>query len=107
MPNSTMVRDTMSGEPRINLSVNLNKVALLRNSRGASNPAPLRAAEAAIDAGVQGLTLHWRQDERHTRQADVRNLCALARERGVEGLLTGEGQRGQLDQLFHLQGPVA
>jgi pyridoxine 5-phosphate synthase len=74
----------------INLSVNLNKVALLRNSRGASNPSPMRAAEVAIEAGVQGLTLHWREDNRHTRADDVRDLCALAAERGVEFNLEGD-----------------
>jgi pyridoxine 5-phosphate synthase len=76
----------------MNLSVNLNKVALLRNSRGANNPAPRRAAEACIDAGAAGLTLHWRQDERHTREADVRDLCALAVERGVEFNLEGDAR---------------
>jgi pyridoxine 5-phosphate synthase len=74
----------------INLSVNLNKVALLRNSRGASNPGPRRAAEVCIDNGVAGLTLHWREDNRHTRAEDVRELCALARERGVEFNLEGD-----------------
>lgn len=82
----------------INLSVNLNKVALLRNSRGADNPSPLRAAEVCIDAGVQGITLHWRQDERHTREADVRDICALCKDRGVEFNLEGD-QRGDLVAL--------
>jgi pyridoxine 5-phosphate synthase len=82
----------------INLSVNLNKVALLRNSRGATNPAPRVAAEACIRAGAAGLTLHWREDNRHTREADVRELCALARERGVEFNLEGDGR----DELMAL-----
>lgn len=82
----------------INLSVNLNKVALLRNSRGARNPGPVRAAEVCIDAGVAGLTLHWRADERHTRKADVYDLVALARERGVEFNLEGD-QRAELVEL--------
>jgi len=82
----------------INLSVNLNKVALLRNSRGGNNPSPVVAAEACIRAGVQGLTLHWRQDNRHTRESDVRDLCALARERGVEFNLEGD-QRAELTEL--------
>ena len=51
----------------ISLSVNLNKVALLRNSRGAQNPSPRTAGVACLDAGAYGLTLHWRADERHTR----------------------------------------
>ncbi|HWM86614.1 MAG TPA: pyridoxine 5'-phosphate synthase [Kofleriaceae bacterium] len=76
----------------MNLSVNLNKVALLRNSRGGVNPAPRVAAETCIRAGAAGLTLHWREDNRHTRERDVRDLCALARERGVEFNLEGEGR---------------
>ncbi|MEZ4401918.1 MAG: pyridoxine 5'-phosphate synthase [Kofleriaceae bacterium] len=81
-----------------NLSVNLNKVALLRNSRGHDNPSPRVAAHACIDAGVAGLTLHWRADERHTREADVRDLRAICRERGVEFNLEGD-ERPALHQL--------
>jgi len=82
----------------INLSINLNKVALLRNSRGATNPSPLVAAQACIDAGVQGLTLHWREDNRHTKLADVHDLCSLAKEKGVEFNLEGD-QREELVAL--------
>jgi pyridoxine 5-phosphate synthase len=74
----------------MNLSVNLNKVALLRNSRGADNPSPLRAAITCVEAGAAGLTLHWREDNRHTHESDVRDLRALARERGVEFNLEGD-----------------
>jgi pyridoxine 5-phosphate synthase len=74
----------------VNLSVNLNKVALLRNSRGHDNPSPRVAAHACLDAGAAGLTLHWRADERHTREADVRDLRAICRERGVEFNLEGD-----------------
>ena len=77
-------------EPRvtISLSVNLNKVALLRNSRGGSNPSPRVAGIACLDNGAYGLTLHWRADNRHTRAEDVRReaLEAVNRvlsERGV------------------------
>ncbi|HTM22899.1 MAG TPA: pyridoxine 5'-phosphate synthase [Kofleriaceae bacterium] len=76
----------------MNLSVNLNKVALLRNSRGARNPGPLRAAEVCIDAGVAGLTLHWRQDNRHARASDVRAFAALCHQRGVEFNLEGDAR---------------
>jgi pyridoxine 5-phosphate synthase len=82
----------------INLSVNLNKVALLRNSRGHANPSPRIAAETCIKAGVAGLTLHWRDDNRHTRADDVRELCALAKDRGVEFNLEGD-QREELVAL--------
>jgi pyridoxine 5-phosphate synthase len=74
----------------IALSVNLNKVALLRNSRGGSNPSPRVAANLCLDAGAMGITLHWRQDNRHTRESDVRDLRALCRERGVEFNLEGD-----------------
>lgn len=74
----------------INLSVNLNKVALLRNSRGATNPSPRVAGQACLDNGAYGLTLHWRADNRHTRIDDVRALRALCDERGAEFNLEGD-----------------
>ncbi|HMG55938.1 MAG TPA: pyridoxine 5'-phosphate synthase [Kofleriaceae bacterium] len=74
----------------ISLSVNLNKVALLRNSRGAANPAPLVAGRTCLDAGAYGLTLHWRADNRHTRADDVRALRALCDQRGAEFNLEGD-----------------
>jgi pyridoxine 5-phosphate synthase len=67
------------------LSVNLNKVALVRNQRGADLPSVRVAAETCVDAGAGGITLHPRPDERHARPADVRELAALAaRGRGFE-----------------------
>jgi pyridoxine 5-phosphate synthase len=74
----------------INLSVNLNKVALLRNSRGAANPSPHTAGITCLDAGAYGLTLHWRADNRHTRADDVRVLRQLCKERGAEFNLEGD-----------------
>ena len=74
----------------ISLSVNLNKVALLRNSRGAANPSPLVAGRICLDSGAYGLTLHWRADNRHTRVEDVRALRALCDERGAEFNLEGD-----------------
>ena len=74
----------------IALSVNLNKVALLRNSRGGANPSPRVAANTCLDAGASGITLHWRHDNRHTRESDVRDLRALCRERGAEFNLEGD-----------------
>ena len=72
------------------LSVNLNKVALLRNSRGATNPGPLYAAEVCIEAGASGITLHLREDLRHAREDDVREISRLCAERGVEFNLEGD-----------------
>ena len=74
----------------ISLSVNLNKVALLRNSRGAHNPSPRVAGVCCLDNGAYGLTLHWRADNRHTRQDDVRELRALCEQRGAEFNLEGD-----------------
>ncbi len=74
----------------LNLSVNLNKVALLRNSRGGINPSPRVAGETCLDNGAYGLTLHWRADNRHTHASDVRTLRALCEERGAEFNLEGD-----------------
>jgi pyridoxine 5-phosphate synthase len=59
------------------LSVNLNKVALLRNSRALGIPSVTRAAAIALEAGARGITVHPRPDERHIRTADVHDLAAL------------------------------
>lgn len=58
----------------IRLSVNVNKVATLRNSRGGTIPDVLRAAQVCVDAGVGGITVHPRSDGRHIRFDDVRAL---------------------------------
>ncbi|MCV2354494.1 pyridoxine 5'-phosphate synthase [Paucibacter sp. B2R-40] len=62
---------------RCALSVNVNKVALLRNTRHLGIPSVLRAAEACIAAGAQGITVHPRPDGRHIRTQDVHELAAL------------------------------
>lgn len=59
------------------LSVNLNKVALLRNQRGKDNPNVIRAARTAIEAGAGGITVHPRPDGRHIRRHDVVDLKRL------------------------------
>lgn len=85
------------------LSVNLNKVALLRNSRGGANPSPARAAITCIEAGAHGLTLHWREDNRHTLAADVRELRALAARHGVEFNLEGDVRAELVDLAIEQQ----
>lgn len=72
------------------LSVNLNKVATLRNTRNLGIPSILRAAELCLHAGAQGITVHPRPDERHIRRSDVFELAALLadwpdREFNIEG----------------------
>lgn len=59
------------------LSVNVNKVAVLRNSRGGNLPCVLEAATVAIDAGAGGITVHPRPDLRHILPSDVRGLAKL------------------------------
>src|SRR5262245_22879990 len=68
------------------LSVNLNKIALIRNSRGSGLPSVTRAATLCIDAGADGITVHPRPDERHIRPHDVHDLKAmLTVEFNIEG----------------------
>jgi len=62
------------------LSVNVNKVALLRNTRDLSIPSVLRAATLCLEAGAQGITVHPRPDQRHIRTHDVHDLAALMKQ---------------------------
>ena len=71
------------------LSVNVNKIAVLRNSRGGQAPDVLRAATVCLDAGAHGITVHPRPDARHIDARDVLALAALCRARGVEFNLEG------------------
>jgi len=61
----------------IRLSVNVNKVATLRNARGGDRPSVVWAARSAIAAGCHGITVHPRPDERHVRRADVLALAEI------------------------------
>jgi pyridoxine 5-phosphate synthase len=62
------------------LSVNVNKVALLRNTRHLGIPSVLRAATLCLQAGADGITVHPRPDERHIRGHDVHELAALMKD---------------------------
>jgi pyridoxine 5-phosphate synthase len=59
------------------LSVNVNKVATIRNSRGGHVPSVTEAVQVCLDAGSPGITVHPRADERHIRAADVREIAAM------------------------------
>ena len=61
----------------IHLSVNINKVATVRNSRGGSLPSVIEAAQVCIDAGTPGITVHPRADARHITTTDVHDLATL------------------------------
>jgi pyridoxine 5-phosphate synthase len=61
----------------VRLSVNVNKVATVRNSRGGTIPSVLDAVKVCIDAGAPGITVHPRADARHITAADVRDIAAL------------------------------
>jgi pyridoxine 5-phosphate synthase len=70
-----------------NLSVNLNKVALLRNTRNIGIPSITKMAQICIDAGAKGITVHPRPDQRHIRPGDVHDLAKMvtAVEFNIEG----------------------
>ena len=71
---------------RTKLSVNINKVATIRNARGGNNPDLLKVAKDCELFGADGITVHPRPDERHIRRADVPALQAILRtEFNIEG----------------------
>ena len=68
------------------LSVNINKIATLRNSRGGDNPNLVQVARDCERFGAEGITVHPRPDERHIRYQDVYDLSAiLSTEFNIEG----------------------
>jgi pyridoxine 5-phosphate synthase len=83
----------------VRLSVNVNKVATLRNSRGGSVPSVLEAVAVCIAAGSPGITVHPRADRRHITPEDVRAIAKLLREEhtGVEFNIEGDPRPELLD----------
>ena len=87
--------------PRVKLSVNVNKVATVRNSRGGRFPSVIDAAAACIEAGAPGITVHPRADARHITAADVHELSSFLKAHpGVEFNIEGD-PRPDLLQLVH------
>lgn len=84
----------------INLSVNVNKVATLRNARGGDEPNVVQAARTCIDAGCQGITVHPRQDQRHIRSDDVRDIAKMV---SVEFNIEGDPRPDLLDMVTELR----
>jgi len=87
------------------LSVNVNKVATLRNSRGGSEPGVLHAIDICVAAGAPGITIHPREDERHITTPDVSAIAAhLALLRGrVELNVEGDPRPALMDRVIELQ----
>jgi pyridoxine 5-phosphate synthase len=75
----------------VRLSVNVNKVATLRNARGGAVPSVLEAVETCIAAGAPGITVHPRADRRHITPDDVRAIARLLRGKPEKIELNVEG----------------
>jgi len=84
----------------INLSVNVNKVATLRNARGGDEPNVVQAARTCIEAGCQGITVHPRQDQRHIRSDDVLDISKMV---SVEFNIEGDPRPDLLDMVTELR----
>jgi len=87
------------------LSVNVNKIATLRNSRGGSLPSVIDAVDTCLDAGAPGITVHPREDERHIRPSDVTAIAARladrrARDRGIEFNIEGDPRPALIDLVL-------
>jgi len=80
------------------LSVNLNKIALLRNQRNIGIPDVLESAKTVIEAGANGVTVHPRPDERHIKYDDARQLKKMLT---VEFNIEGNPFTGKLMELLH------
>ena len=88
------------------LSVNVNKVATVRNSRGGTVPSVLEAVKMCVDAGVPGITVHPRADARHITKADVHDIAAYLRPMNGRIELNIEGDpRPELLDLVHAVKP--
>jgi pyridoxine 5-phosphate synthase len=96
--NPLIAPEASAREGRTCLSVNLNKVALLRNTRHLGIPSVTRAATQVLDAGADGITVHPRPDARHIRADDVHELAALLRTRaGAEYNVEGNPLHNLMD----------
>ena len=90
--------------PSIKLSVNVNKVATLRNSRGGAEPDVLTAVDVCVAAGAPGITVHPRADERHIRRADVYEIAdRLKTSPQIEYNIEGDPRPDLLDLVLKLR----
>jgi pyridoxine 5-phosphate synthase len=83
----------------VRLSVNVNKVATLRNSRGGRQPSVIEAVEVCVAAGAPGITVHPRADRRHVAPDDVRDIARALRDSAtpVEYNIEGDPRPELLD----------
>lgn len=87
---------------RLRLGINIDHVATVRNARGGHHPDPVRAAQEAVAAGADGITVHLREDRRHIRDEDVRRLKAdLSVPLNLEMAATEEMRRIALEVRPH------
>jgi pyridoxine 5-phosphate synthase len=89
----------------VNLSVNINKIALLRNARGSDRPNVLRFARLALDAGAAGITVHPRPDQRHITAVDALELAQFMNDQTQEYNIEGnpfEGAMGSFPGFMDL-----
>ena len=77
------------------LSVNVNKIALLRNSRGRDYPSVTGFVETCLNLGVKGITVHPRPDERHVRRQDVYDIAAMLRGKGGVEFVNRSAESGR------------
>src|SRR5688572_31410709 len=75
----------MTDSRRAKLSVNVNKVATLRNSRGGTVPSVVEATRVSVAAGAPGITVHPRSDARHITFTDVREIATALQPAGAGG----------------------
>src|SRR5205809_173598 len=86
----------------VHLSVNVNKVATLRNSRGGRTPNVLDAVDVCVAAGANGITVHPRADRRHITPGDVRDIARALKGRRPRIEYNIEGDpRPELLELVH------
>ena len=87
----------------IKLSVNVNKIATLRNARGGNLPNVVQAAQTCIEAGCHGITVHPRPDERHIRYQDVYDLQAMLTGQDVDFNIEGYPSPELLDLVCEVR----
>ena len=89
----------------IRLSVNVNKVATLRNSRGGRQPSVLEAVGVCLNAGAPGITVHPRADRRHITPTDVREIAAALKGRSphVEFNIEGDPRPDFIDLVREVE----